>query len=878
MRSGWPYRTGLVVVLAIAQIAGLLIRSSPSRADASFASSFAVSVIPPDVDLGKVYISGASVTWASRPAEPSTGQSRIFRSNDFGATWQSSAALPFEVFDFWQSPSGGTVYLATTGSAANKGLWISTDGGNTFTHNADLFGQTVILLHEINGEVLAVSRAEFGSGSVLMRLSTTGQPLGTRSFPFGRCSLFPESMANFGADLIVSSLENFSSLDVCPEANGVFRVTPDGTASPLLSAFANDVAASPATIAASLVDAFSASRSGILAGDELTLGSSELHLRGIGITSLNYGDRFIAAGATIGTNPPDWGVWSSSDAINWSRSALISKVNSVAFGSGHYVAGGVGGAYCSRDGLAWNSCNGTASPFAVSFVRQLPGLTPDSVPSAPPGFVGYAFRVEGVDLTTIPLDWKLNHLVVNPTCCGWASTAEFNFILLLRPTDPSGDYELVLELPDGRRAFTTFHHEAQVTAEFTWSMVSRFSTDSVGRLQYPRVLNPGAFSVRFDACASLAATTYSWSIGSSPLGTSGSCAGFTAELPQGTQRVTLTVTGANGALSAAVAHDVRVKDFLIVSIGDSVASGEGNPEVEGVCDIRSCTSPPTWEPQYPTSQGCPATEICNQNLVCDRSTIAGPAIAARAFEQGGGGAYSVTFLHLACSGARVRGGVLDSFEGANPDLGVTVQPQLLQTERLVESRQIDGLLMSIGANDVRFADVAADCFLALTCPPAAEIDARLRHFERDLNVLRECIETSRCTSKTVPVGLNLGRGRVYLTQYPDIVREPDGVTPCGHLKSSQDFYDRLIHPLNVLLHRKATEFGWHFIAGAELAFSTHGICAPPSDSWVRGLGESLRIQGLNGGSRVPDGFAHPNSSGQAWYGEHIAAALFGGLE
>ncbi len=48
-------------------------------------------------------------------------------------------------------------------------------------------------------------------------------------------------------------------------------------------------------------------------------------------------------------------------------------------------------------------------------------------------------------------------------------------------------------------------------------------------------------------------------------------------LPQGTYSVTVTVRLADGRTGSA-RETIRVKDILIIALGDSLATGEGNPE------------------------------------------------------------------------------------------------------------------------------------------------------------------------------------------------------------------------------------------------------------------------------------------------------------
>jgi hypothetical protein len=96
------------------------------------------------------------------------------------------------------------------------------------------------------------------------------------------------------------------------------------------------------------------------------------------------------------------------------------------------------------------------------------------------------------------------------------------------------------------------------------------------------------------------------------------------------------------AMQAAEEHDevaATASDYLVVSIGDSVASGEGNPDA----------TPHTWlEPR------------------CHRSLRSGAALAARAVELGDRHSV-VTFVPLACSGATIEEGLLNPYDGIEKD-------------------------------------------------------------------------------------------------------------------------------------------------------------------------------------------------------------------
>ena len=87
------------------------------------------------------------------------------------------------------------------------------------------------------------------------------------------------------------------------------------------------------------------------------------------------------------------------------------------------------------------------------------------------------------------------------------------------------------------------------------------------------------------------------------------------DLPLGNYTVTLEAEGLKGSSQPQVTvSPLTVKDVLIVSIGDSYASGEGNPDVPGFYGII--------KPQWAYSPN-PAMRL--QNAEAHRSTLASPA-------------------------------------------------------------------------------------------------------------------------------------------------------------------------------------------------------------------------------------------------------------
>lgn len=192
--------------------------------------------------------------------------------------------------------------------------------------------------------------------------------------------------------------------------------------------------------------------------------------------------------------------------------------------------------------------------------------------------------------------------------------------------------------------------------------------------------------------------------------------------------------------------EILVRDLLVAGLGDSIGSGEGNPDraVEladtGFCfrHFLSSTARQFFRPGrlgYKGSNACDNPTESQQgrllawqrhgarwfNAACHRSlysyqTRAAIALAARDPH------IAVTYLPLACTGATIAEGILGAQQASECVVGQrgvncqgSVPPQLaalreaLNTARArYPQRQIDLILLSIGANDIGFSGLVAD--------------------------------------------------------------------------------------------------------------------------------------------------------------------------
>jgi lysophospholipase L1-like esterase len=393
-------------------------------------------------------------------------------------------------------------------------------------------------------------------------------------------------------------------------------------------------------------------------------------------------------------------------------------------------------------------------------------------------------------------------------------------------------------------------------------------------------LEDAGFPVTLNACKSKG-DTYTWTIqrgGKVVQQTKAtkiakkSCA-TTVTLPEGLHSFTLTVkSGPRLKRQSMVAN---ISNYLMVVLGDSYSSGEGNPRNVGAwLENRTTSFSPYWDDDQ-----------------CNRSVRGAPAQAALKLEQASNQT-SVTLIDVSCSGATVAKGILGpQFRG--------MKSQIESVEDLIGNRKIDAVVMSIGGNDVGFGTILTTCALQNNCPLAKATAPPLSNFPTiaagvqgltaglatSYASINKCFTNSRCQgaqNQKLP-GLSLSdSGRVFLNSYPDVTRSQTG-SICSYLTiTKSDFgwaQDSILNPnptnpftyqatrgVQVPLDNSAgslngaiantTQLGWRPIMGTWIDSGTgpigHGVCAG-NESWIFGL------TGLSG---FTSGSFHPNPIGQ----------------
>ena len=206
-------------------------------------------------------------------------------------------------------------------------------------------------------------------------------------------------------------------------------------------------------------------------------------------------------------------------------------------------------------------------------------------------------------------------------------------------------------------------------------------------------------------------------------------------------------TPENGAPTATT--DVKVRDILLVGLGDSTAAGEGNPDRpvgladNGFCfgrfftgdahayyrpnragytGNRSCADPnnPDDATNWAKGRAHWTNAACHRSLYSYQLRVA----LALAIENP---QIAVTFIPLACTGATIKSGILDrqvarerycDFGAGRPPCSRWVPGQMDTLNTILgkahqrdKNRNPDLLLLSIGANDIDFSGLVANVMI-----------------------------------------------------------------------------------------------------------------------------------------------------------------------
>jgi hypothetical protein len=285
------------------------------------------------------------------------------------------------------------------------------------------------------------------------------------------------------------------------------------------------------------------------------------------------------------------------------------------------------------------------------------------------------------------------------------------------------------------------------------NMVNRLCIDLQGRVSEPctrdivkeNYLTPAdhAITVRLGGAVPVGATC-AWSFddgGGAQQSTLDCAEPVNLRVRYGRQTVATVDVSAGPDASQHLSTEIMVRDILIAGLGDSIASGEGNPDRpiglddEGFC-FRYYLGTAAAQYYRPSRAGYKGGRACEApdslqvwqhnsalwfNSACHRSLYSYQTRTALALAVH----YphiAVTYLPLACTGATIADGLFGSQRArecpptkssTSCQVGVNGQiaelrEAMTQARRRQADRKLDLVLLSIGANDVYFSGLVAD--------------------------------------------------------------------------------------------------------------------------------------------------------------------------
>lgn len=364
---------------------------------------------------------------------------------------------------------------------------------------------------------------------------------------------------------------------------------------------------------------------------------------------------------------------------------------------------------------------------------------------------------------------------------------------------------------------------------------------------------------------------------------------FGVRLEQGKYTVQLTVGGKNTVgknISDTKVESLTIKDIVFVALGDSFASGEGNPEqrklslVEifrlsqsnsGDINLDEMTSAhwaetgPKWNPTISKNR---------DHARAHRSTLSWPAQVALTLERSDPHT-SVTFIFLAATGATIREGLLGPHQGALEEVSGFLKPQLQETQEILGGRPVDILTMSIGGNDVGFSSlitallktVGTDRQLARRekAIKTGEWDEILEVFwwtgGKDVNADGLDRLPSLFDKLAEKINSIFQPQHTYILGYPDLTQyRVDGrILTCDHIgddvlkvrfnKKIDDeeaawAREHFILPLNQVIRHAASRHGWRYVEDRDQWITPRGYCGRPLYSIEEYTGHQFIASGL----------------------------------
>ncbi|CAG9538433.1 unnamed protein product [Cercopithifilaria johnstoni] len=266
---------------------------------------------------------------------------------------------------------------------------------------------------------------------------------------------------------------------------------------------------------------------------------------------------------------------------------------------------------------------------------------------------------------------------------------------------------------------------------------------------------------------------------------------------------------------------IRIRDYWIGVIGDSFASGEGNPDVP-VNALKKTMAKWLSNRCHRSSRSWAykVYEWVSDTIVKDSA---------------------IHFTYLPCTGASVDNGILVFSNN-------TSQINVLEQITRIRGTGPDLLMMSIGGNDIGYSEILSTLIGGPTGSLFSTIDMRFFYTSYQLDRVAKAIQ-------------KLKPNQVIIPHYFDLTRNERGVVDadCADMRqiSTENLIlaeKKILQRINGLITKKSKQYGWTAIEGVAELFRSRGCCS--SNSLIRSIRDSIQLQGNSFGAFHPIEEAH----------------------
>ena len=370
---------------------------------------------------------------------------------------------------------------------------------------------------------------------------------------------------------------------------------------------------------------------------------------------------------------------------------------------------------------------------------------------------------------------------------------------------------------------------------------------------------------------------------------------------------TVTVYRMSGAtVNETKTATLTVEDYLVVSIGDSAASGEGNPDVPGA--PASFFHHHWWKyiiPLYNVYELSEEAINAGETILganepqlaragdfeidmdpepvwlekeAHRSLRSGHAYAAQLLEDLQKGTV-ITFLPFSRSGSEIPFGLIGPRTSGSTiiDLWAGSLGQIDEVKNTIGTRRIHALLIYIGVNDIGVASTLKN-LVEGDAPILGQGDPTQAREDAMAVALKKLEDLPQRFDDLAALLAVLNVGQVYLTEYPTgLFDDVNGISAPGCevfsgpmlnlSRRDAELVQFLASQLNTVLAAVAAKYHWIYVAGIDQRLRRSGYCTSFDRRAFVTCVESLLMQGDT------EGTIHPNFRGHKAIGEVIAASV-----